>query len=213
MGDIQHFNSVRSLADGRSTALQQCTVPSWWTDTAAGAAGWPGVGAERVLVDSGDGQGRPPACSRPVHLSIGPQPGWGRPDRPPPPPPLCKHRRGYHNKSPNKNRHWAIMFLLFPHPYLLFLFLLVSLLSFLPHPTAISVSNLPQLEVPPPRSWQVWVGRLQCLHTWTDCTTGTCNLMKTTFNLQGIQYWAAPRSRLESACPTVNGGTNLAWRR
>ena len=88
MGDIQHFNSVRSLVDGRSTALQQCTVPSWWTDTAAGAAGWPGVGAERVLVDSGDGKGRPPACSRPVHLSIGPQPGWGRPDRPPPPPPL-----------------------------------------------------------------------------------------------------------------------------
>lgn len=64
-----------------------------------------------------------------------------------------------------------LCFCSFPQPFSFFtalflsLSLCLSLLSFLPHPTAISVSNLPQLEVPPPRSWQVRVGRLQCLHT------------------------------------------------
>ena len=141
MGDLQHFNSVRSLADGRFIALQQCTVPSWWTGIAARTAGWPGVGAERVLVDGGDGQGRPPACSRPVHLSIGPQPGLGRPDRPPTHThSLCKHRRGYHNKSPNKRRHWAIMFLLFSPPFFFFycslsLALSLSVSPFFPPPS------------------------------------------------------------------------------
>ena len=124
MGDLQHFNSVRSLADGRALLQGQLADQGW------------GQSVSLSTVVTGRAARRPvhgPSIYQSVHSQ-----DWDDPTDPQHTHTLSANTGvDTTTKVQTRGDTGRLCFCSFPHPYLLFLFLLLSLcvcLSFLSSP-------------------------------------------------------------------------------